>query len=532
MKMLNLLDEILENWVKKLKELDAVKHLSILFLIAIIFNIYPLANFSLSIDDETAAVRQSPEDWIAQGRWTIYLIERFVLPQPVMPFFPDLLFLIFLTISYYLILLSHCLKVDWRAYFIFPIFCCFPIWAFITAFYSNTPALGMGFMLVSLVVFLHFDKSQGADRDTYLNVGVFSILSRGLLLAIAIGCYQSLIMAYVVIAAGSYLYNLLFTVNRSDGIRHLKKGAECVLIAVTGSLLYVIINKIAQSQIASQDGSFWESYSQLDLFFKDPGFVISKVFQEIIFFYSGSIEKFGSSLSVLGIVSVLALIVCVNRFSKKSWTQVGISLFLMLIILITPFSLNLFSNGMMPTRTFVGIPYVVFLMILILMSVERLLFKGIAVILSLSLLFQVVSINSLYAATGRLALDHDRSLAYQIYDRIGQLTPDYKKTHQTLFLDVYGKKSVINPFASMAKAYSTTIGASFFEWDGGNIWRMAIFMKLLGLENIQPVDSEQRKRNTEAFKEMSVWPAKGAVQLIGDTFLVKLSEEPDPGHVP
>jgi hypothetical protein len=282
--MLNLLDEILENWVKKLKELDAVKHLSILFLIAIIFNIYPLANFSLSIDDETAAVRQSPEDWIAQGRWTIYLIERFVLPQPVMPFFPDLLFLIFLTISYYLILLSHCLKVDWRAYFIFPIFCCFPIWAFITAFYSNTPALGMGFMLVSLVVFLHFDKSQGADRDTYLNVGVFSILSRGLLLAIAIGCYQSLIMAYVVIAAGSYLYNLLFTVNRSDGIRHLKKGAECVLIAVTGSLLYVIINKIAQSQIASQDGSFWESYSQLDLFFKDPGFVISKVFQEIIFF--------------------------------------------------------------------------------------------------------------------------------------------------------------------------------------------------------------------------------------------------------
>src|SRR6185436_9027260 len=55
----------------------------ILWAIFLIFYFSELANFSLSIDEEKAIFRSDAAAWVSQDRWLAYLIERFLLPSPV-----------------------------------------------------------------------------------------------------------------------------------------------------------------------------------------------------------------------------------------------------------------------------------------------------------------------------------------------------------------------------------------------------------------------------------------------------------------
>ncbi|HEX6121184.1 MAG TPA: hypothetical protein VFZ03_17185, partial [Dongiaceae bacterium] len=57
----------------------------ILLAIFSVFYLGQLAGFTLSIDDEYAALRDDPASWAAQDRWLVYLIERFVISQPSIP---------------------------------------------------------------------------------------------------------------------------------------------------------------------------------------------------------------------------------------------------------------------------------------------------------------------------------------------------------------------------------------------------------------------------------------------------------------
>ncbi|MBU6198760.1 MAG: hypothetical protein KGP08_03840, partial [Xanthomonadaceae bacterium] len=74
--------------------LDAWLRKDVLILLAIFAVFYwtKLAGFSLSIDDEFAALSTNADVWVLDGRWCEYLFERFIVSQPIVPFFPVFLF--------------------------------------------------------------------------------------------------------------------------------------------------------------------------------------------------------------------------------------------------------------------------------------------------------------------------------------------------------------------------------------------------------------------------------------------------------
>src|SRR5262249_26437102 len=75
----------------------------------------------------------------------------------------------------------------------------------------------------------------------------------------------------------------------------------------------------------------------------------------------------------------------------------------------------------------------------------------------------------------------------------------------------------------------STIGASFFEWDRGNPYRMVYYMKLIGLPVFNVARPERRFESLDQFVAMPSWPAMGSVRIARDvTILVKLGEEPNP----
>ncbi len=49
---------------------------------------FELFNLHLTIDEEVHAYASRSEEWIQQGRWGMYLLSRFLFPQPVIPFAP------------------------------------------------------------------------------------------------------------------------------------------------------------------------------------------------------------------------------------------------------------------------------------------------------------------------------------------------------------------------------------------------------------------------------------------------------------
>lgn len=71
--------------------------------------------------------------------------------------------------------------------------------------------------------------------------------------------------------------------------------------------------------------------------------------------------------------------------------------------------------------------------------------------------------------------------------------------------------------------HAEVFGASFFDQDGGNIYRVDYFMKLQGLAGFVPVPLAQRPDLLPTAQAMPSWPAPGSVKAVNGVVVVKLS---------
>lgn len=71
---------------------------------------------------------------------------------------------------------------------------------------------------------------------------------------------------------------------------------------------------------------------------------------------------------------------------------------------------------------------------------------------------------------------------------------------------------------------SETFGSSFFEWEGGNPWRILSFMKLLGAQDFEVANLEQFKLAVKESERMKRWPHKSSVLYTGEMIIIKLGD--------
>ena len=74
------------------------------------------------------------------------------------------------------------------------------------------------------------------------------------------------------------------------------------------------------------------------------------------------------------------------------------------------------------------------------------------------------------------------------------------------------------------KVTSSTLGASFFNWDGGNPYRIAAFLNFLSSATFNPADQDQTERAFEAASAMPSWPERGSIVRADGVILIKLSK--------
>ncbi len=180
------------------------KDVLILLLIFVAFYFFRLADFSLSIDDEAAAMGLTANTWLSNGRWVAYLIYQYLLPQPVIPFLPIFLFGVFLSISYPVVLSAFGVnRLGWVHYIAFPLYAAFPTWTLLAAFAPLTTMSGIAQLLVACAVYLYCRAAGfvgGAAQASPKEWGMRDALLGALPLAVAIGIYQAFLVSFVTLS--------------------------------------------------------------------------------------------------------------------------------------------------------------------------------------------------------------------------------------------------------------------------------------------------------------------------------------------
>ncbi len=513
-------------WLFLKRESFELKEIAALAGISIALNLYAIANFSLSIDDEMAAFRVQPDIWLEEGRWTTYFLERFIFPQPVIPYAPNLIFALSIALAYLFLARAHNFPRDWRMFLTFPVFGAFPTWWFITAFYANLPSVSLGVLLVSLAGFIFARTRASGRRIPWGWLGLQVVL-----LTVAVGGYQSFLLMYLAIGIG-----IIFVDYMSDDDRDSNKFRPTIsslvqlgAVSMLGFVAYLISNSLTRTLVVVNPSAYIESFWNFESLYHRPVYVLMvPLISEMRAFYFGAAHKYGVSFSITGVIVVLAWLFIVIRARFAGWKKVLISLSMWLALLVIPFLLNVASAKDLPTRSFFAIPYVIWLMSALLLQSNRVIVKLFNALLVLALVLQIMIVQGTYAATAYFAQHQDRMLAYDLFRRMSDIEEGFA-AHETVLVDIYGTKraELIYP-----NPYGGTMGASFFEfaWKHDDIARMINFMKLMGYSNIQAVEREQRLLLTPHFDEMPAWPASGCVQKIDGIYLIKLSDLPDPLH--
>ncbi|WLH34066.1 glucosyltransferase domain-containing protein [Pseudomonas sp. FP2196] len=489
--------------------------------VGILLNLIPMSSFFLSVDDEVGAFRTDPSVWISDGRWTAFLVEKFIFPLPVLPFAPNLFFYICLAASYMVILRAHSLKFSWITTLAYCAFVAHPIWWFIGEFYSNLPSTGFGVMCLSIAVYI----TSRLNLSARINRGqILQFTSAGFFLSLAIGAYQSLAMFYLVVAIGSIIFAARDTADDQPTalLTLVKKLAALAAVFLSGLILYAIFNKVAKYFYPVNYG-YLDSFLKIDELLANPLLITKLTVNEMFKIYTGAVQSFGVSFFISAVILGIATILLVTQ---KTLIASARMLLLIGALLLSPFLLHFVTGGaFLPMRSMLAVSFITWLSVMVILE-KRGSLQVLGLILTSVLIFQMVTINSQYAASTILATTHDRLTAEAIYARIAEVDPHFDRESRAP-VDVYGKFSFNSRYPSPD---SSTMSASFFDWDEGNANRMLKYMQLVGFSNVFALHPKIRTELTPKFKDMPVWPAPGSVRLDNGVYLIKLSEKPDPTH--
>ncbi len=482
-----------------------------LFLIFVGMYFFDLATFPFSIDEEQSALRTDPSIWISQGRWGAYIIELLILPQPAIPVVPLALFGLSSAISYCLILDVLGRNGTLRAfdYLTFSIFCAYPVWFFIAEFYTNIGSIGVGMLASAGTVwlFLRQDKMLPISHRTLAGVALG---------AFAVGIYQGFVAVLTVLLCGGLLLQTTLGVVSRPWPRAFALAALWVLILV----LYMALD-LAFRLLPHPSNSYFESLWKPGLLVTDTMAVLVEIWHLALSVYGGSMNL-GFALWASPVVLALGLASAIwGRLSldMPSASFIIVSLFALLIL---PFAPALVSGGSAPIRSLIAVPAVIWVFAMLSSNSSSSTLQGASIVAVVTLVWQTFVFENRYQAVEYFSSRRDLQIAGSLGEKVLSLPSfDPRKTY---YLVVYGSYNFPSK-DSLEK--STTIGGSFFGWDGGNPGRMSAFLGLLGYPIFKYPMPEFEARYLPLISKMPVFPKPGSVALVDDAILLRLSEEPN-----
>lgn len=467
---------------------------------------------SLSIDEEIYSLRAGPlSQWIEQDRWGMYLVSH-ALPMPVLPY-------ISLLIGLAANALAAVLAVS------------------LMGVSSNLRAVGAGLLAVTTPVLcfvMHFDTSQfGFFTGLFLGVCSIAMLTRGglwlpavgwVVLVMAVSVYQAVSMVALVVYLGWLLNRRILTDDDRSASGPLIRQMLVFGMWFGSALAAHKASALAARALFAPSGGYAaidSIYSQSFLTRYDPAPGIAQMGRVL----AGGAWYMGWQTPVLigaCAIVVLARLAGLRRPAGVRLIGVGV----LASLLIAPFLLPLVTGGSWPTRTLLAVPMMLAVLWFTATGVRaRVHMWVLTVAATLCLLHFVVSDNRLMYAD-HLGWQADRQLGTRLLERLdgGRPVPARR-----LRLAIVGTPA---PATSPVRFREETIGASIFEWNGGNPYRIALVLRFLGAEQlVGTANPEDYRRAIAVAAEMPRWPAPGSVVHFDDGLAVVRFGDPSPNHI-
>ena len=466
---------------------------------------FELFNLNLTIDEEVFGAIDHLDIYISTGRWGQYLLAKYLLPQPVIPFVPLFISLAFMLGAVFLLLNNWRVASEIDRIIIGSITLAFPSMAFMYTFSPINFGIGIALFCASLSLSI-YTKFDGL-RSFY---GILPA-------ALAIGIYQGIAIVLPTIFLISLIACYFQAGNQTILWRQVVRIATFILLSLA---LYLFI---AKSTLALIEHELWyvDSYFDFYQIFGDFHNAFGRTLNDMKAVYLGDSTKFGSTLALLPYLILLSIIgFAINLHKIKLTFATKFSLAcLYVLVIVLPFLPGLVMKGHMSMRFLLGIPFtlggVIALGVAYRSKVSKLFFSFLSVIC----LYQfVVSTNTLFSSSA-LALEADRSLASRLLSGIYAAQQEEGMKHP-VFFEVVGK---LSREGNRLTPKIETFGASFFEWDGGSSGRILFFLNTLEKQKLQQLPDSRKKEFVEFASSMPEWPNQGSIKVRGDTLIIKLS---------
>ncbi len=173
------------------------------------------------------------------------------------------------------------------------------------------------------------------------------------------------------------------------------------------------------------------------------------------------------------------------------------------------------SVGWAPARSLVALPFMSGVLAACVPLHARLAQRAVTAYLVVLLMLSM-SISATLFYSDHVMRERDQLLAASLVARLGEL----RAPGESLRFTLVGK---LEPAPREPVRRIEVFGASFFEWDGGNVFRVNYYLRILGAYYLTPIDIAQLPELASKAEEMPVWPATGSVALIDDVAVIKLS---------
>lgn len=464
---------------------------------------YELFNFNITIDEEIRASQLGMWfDWVAQGRWGMAFLNYLIVPNPVVPLtslFLGILGLVFGISS----LLKSLFELDRLGL------------AAITAFAITIPTLAFSltFSTIAYGIGVGFIALAGANW-LLTRGGWKSVVMASLLAGFAIGIYQTFVFVVAMIAIVQVWRGN--TIEKVDSFASIKNPA---IFIIFGVVLYGLINLIVLKAL-HMNIKYVGQFVDIQGFIQNPISRLVGSFHRWGEIISLSPNKFGIRSIWLGVlVSASFAMVFVYPIFKRnyrSFSWMATIAFAMVFVVVIA---DAIAQGGAPLRSVIYIPVGIAIIVACAYTVSGKIGRYVLISLCGLTVIGNSQVNNHLFASSASAEFQDRMLAEAITNEVRNLKPD-NPSGLPLKIEVIGNHAwPINGVHSK----SETFGASFFEWDAGNRYRVAAYLNLNGLASIG-ASEEDRAHVYEQGKTMPVWPHAGWVSASGDILILKFGD--------
>jgi hypothetical protein len=483
-----------------------------LLLVFCLLYVYELANFNLTIDDEFLA--QSASCQFADiGRWVHPLLRSTLWPQVVVPGAPLLLFGAAFAVSFvYLARLFGITRFEPVHYAAFVAYATFPSWIAQIEYAANVLPNAIGVWCVGVAALQTVPPAdRTAQRPPWRQLGLAVVVC-----AVAIGAYQSLALMYLALVLGAGI--VVFLARPAPDWHGLwATGWRALVVLALAFGLSLGIGRLTMALCGVQPSDYGYSFIDAGQALRHPVRALGLAINEVRRLYFSYWRPFGAAATTY-LATVLLCVYAAVRLSRPGtrwWMAVALTL-----LLLIPAGLSFVSANTMTVRTFFASAAVLLCLLLIANALARTTVqRRLVLVLAVLCGVQGLYVNAVQQARGWSVARHDLLLAGAIHAELMRLHGAADGT--PIFVSFRGERV----FKSLYPLIPTSsAGASFFGWDGGDQSRIVAYMNLIGYADLRAYPEPAPGAFDAEYARMPIWPAAGSIRRVGTGYLVRLGE--------